>query len=130
LRIEVVDRQQRAVLVVLAQVRKRTGQRRGMAEIDGDFGFGRRCHGGGRRRGRFFLAAGDHGNGGRQGKHDSGKARGRHIAFLRQVKKRPILKTPAALVKPQAYAAIRPPASAVRAAFAPGRRAWQNLPFN
>ena len=68
--IQFVDRQAGAVLVVLAEVRLRAGQRRDMAELDDDFRLGRRCGGRSRssRRGdrfRFFLlAAGAHGKGG------------------------------------------------------------------
>ena len=78
LRVQFLDREARAVLVVLAEVGLRAGHRCHMAELDHDFGFRRRrCRSGGRGRCcgfRFFLlAAGAHGEGGGDGKGNYGK---------------------------------------------------------
>ena len=83
LAVELVDRHARGILVVLAQVRLRTGERRHVADFHSDFGGRRggcgRCCGRRRSLGFFLLAAADHGNGGSDGERDAGNTQVRHV---------------------------------------------------
>ena len=74
-RVEFLDREPRAVLVVLAEMGLRAGHRRHVAEFDDDLrlGDGRRCRRGGDRFRFFFLATGAEGEHCGDGKCDGGQ---------------------------------------------------------